>query len=341
MEKVTTFIFYLLIINVKILAFTKLSFGCLQSVMKTFENNSEIVKCPYVDTLNYNTTVKWFLVNYNKYVKTGDVKKSFHEFKNTDRVYSVGHSLWINNITKNDSGIYACNVHNSTYYFTSSVMLDVYKKETINSVIGTNYELLCINTKNFINTFNCSYEVNWFKDREKINNNFKYKKSKEKLLIRNISKSDEGVYLCSITTDTRCNPKNLALKRYYHNNVIKKRFKDDINLTVNFLNSTIALGKNFLMECIGESKNIQRVYGSSIFWLINGVNVLNYDRSKNIYLGREMYVGNSYKIALIIKEVKRKYLSANFTCNLRNLEYNYLTKKIKYVNLKTLYKNEI
>ncbi len=56
--------------------------------------------------------------------------------------------MWINNITKNDSGIYACNVHNLTYYFTSSVMLDIYKK-TINSVIGKNYELLCINTKNF------------------------------------------------------------------------------------------------------------------------------------------------------------------------------------------------
>ncbi|KAM6446655.1 interleukin-1 receptor type 1-like isoform 1-T1 [Liasis olivaceus] len=123
---------------------------------------------------------------------------------NYSRVHQQGKLLWFHPIKLEDSGMYHC-VYNSTRSKKKLVVLEnsvglCFNTETVylqKLSLHYNGKLTCPDLQNFRNYENAPLVSQWYKACHlHLYEDWKFQTSGENLLIKNVTKEDEGMYIC-------------------------------------------------------------------------------------------------------------------------------------------------
>uniref|UniRef100_A0A670Y4N1 Interleukin 1 receptor like 2 n=1 Tax=Pseudonaja textilis TaxID=8673 RepID=A0A670Y4N1_PSETE len=123
---------------------------------------------------------------------------------NSSRVFQQANLLWFYPAKLEDSGMYRC-IYNSTrvnkslIVFENSVGLCFNKGMVFEQKIPLEYngKLTCPDLQNFRNAENAPFALQWYKGCHlHLYEDWKFSSSGEHLLINNVTKEDEGIYIC-------------------------------------------------------------------------------------------------------------------------------------------------
>ncbi|XP_032082327.1 interleukin-1 receptor type 1-like [Thamnophis elegans] len=123
---------------------------------------------------------------------------------NSSRVYQQANLLWFYPAKLEDSGMYHC-IHNSTTFNRSLIVFEnsvglcfnegmVFEQSLI---LEYNGKLTCPDLQNFRNDENAPFALQWYKECHlPLYGDWKFRPFREHLTIINITKEDEGIYIC-------------------------------------------------------------------------------------------------------------------------------------------------
>ncbi|XP_039211682.1 interleukin-1 receptor type 1-like isoform X1 [Crotalus tigris] len=168
-------------------------FSCCENLISSFPKGEPgTVSC--LQGSQSNHVVTWYRNDIEAPISTD----------NCSRVYQQANLLWFYPAKLEDSGIYQC-TYNSTrinktlIVFENSVGLCFNKGMVFEQKVPLKYngKLTCPDLHNFRNYDNAPLTLQWFKECHfHLYEDWKFRSSGDYLLIKNVTKEDEGIYIC-------------------------------------------------------------------------------------------------------------------------------------------------
>ncbi|XP_026522558.1 interleukin-1 receptor type 1-like isoform X1 [Notechis scutatus] len=257
------------------------SFSCCEETIVSLSAKEEPGTVSCLSGSQSNHVVTWYRKDIEMPITTD----------NSSRVFQQANLLWFYPAKLEDSGMYRC-IYNSTrvnkslIVFENSVGLCFNKGMVFEQKIPLEYngKLTCPDLQNFRNDENAPFALQWYKECHlHLYEDWKFSSSGEHLLINNVTKEDEGIYICrakhiyqgkeynisrAIKLITFETPKKYPDIIYPNNNSIEvkpgSRFDLICNVSADPLDKMVIVTWMFDNEILNTNEKVQFLSGKQI-----------------------------------------------------------------------------
>ncbi|XP_040440615.1 interleukin-1 receptor-like 1 isoform X1 [Falco naumanni] len=306
-----------------------LSVSMTSETFDAMEGEALVIKCP---RWNSSLKVTWYHTNTNKIIPAEE---------EGSRIFSLERFLWFLPSSRDDAGNYTCVIHfsnNRTKSFNMNVQVHPYKPgvcfpSQIRYPNDTGRgKIVCPTIDNYKN----ATIIQWYKDCKPLQGQ-RYFKNDKYIFIANPRKEDDGYYTCQFTYTHKGNVFNVSATRIF----ISKEKHSPLPPQILFPKDKgvieVELGATLSLKCQARL-GIKKQALASVTWDVDNIPV-KYLGLSRFHEKTHFFEGRQHEFyretALLITEIKKEDLQANFTCVAVNEMQN--TKVTVTLRLKAQY----